>query len=158
MTPAQSTTLRCPNCQYDVSQTLRDNIATCPECGSAIGYDKLPKTHPFFPVATRTRSIIAWLLLPSLLYGVAITFPAYFDRAVLQASTHPIRMVIQFIVLSTLCLGTPILLASYCMWTVNLYHAMVIRHGQVNPWMFTGAVLGGLTLSFSLVLIMFNIW
>lgn len=53
MTPTHSPTLRCPNCKYDVSQTLRDAITTCPECGNEIAESKCIRVFPSDPIHIR---------------------------------------------------------------------------------------------------------
>lgn len=72
MPPTQSTTLRCPNCKYDVSQTLRDHITTCPECGHGITEGRCIRVYPADPIHIKLicRAIV-------FIAALAMTFAAF---------------------------------------------------------------------------------
>lgn len=42
--------LHCPNCQYDVSQSLRDQIYRCPECGDGLNPARCIRVYPSDPI------------------------------------------------------------------------------------------------------------
>lgn len=158
MTKPKAIPLRCPKCRYDISQSLRDGIKTCPECGCSTRHDDRRDGAGRFPITTSPWAIAAWLLVPSAIYAVSLTLPAFGDGAVLRDSTPRAAQAVEFTVLGALCLGTPILIASHILWSINLYYAMLGDRVEVNGWRFIPAFVGGLLLSICLILFMFNIW
>lgn len=97
MTPTHAPTLRCPNCKYDVSQTLRDAITTCPECGNEIAESKCIRVYPPDPLIAKAARAVA-------IIGASILTARAFDSAFqLESTSAPIYYSAAAIVL--LCAG-----------------------------------------------------
>jgi hypothetical protein len=62
-------TFLCPNCSYDVGQTLEDGFSICPECGTEIDPERCTRDVAY--ISDRTRALIyaVWLLPPLLLWA-----------------------------------------------------------------------------------------
>lgn len=55
------TELRCPRCEYDVAQTIRDGRAVCPECGSPVSEDLCTRLDRLLPGRYRLALVLTWL-------------------------------------------------------------------------------------------------
>jgi hypothetical protein len=52
---------RCHRCDYDVTQTLRDGLAICPECGVAVSPENCTRDLDYLPRRVRRWVYVSWL-------------------------------------------------------------------------------------------------
>lgn len=113
----QPVTLRCPNCCYDISQTLRDGITTCPECGRPIDQKTSIFSHRRTPSIGRAILLGVWLLGPWALAAPGLAAP-FGDDAYFR--------------LAGCCFGSPVALGLTVLWWIHFEHRYA-RHRDLTP-------------------------
>lgn len=112
--------LRCPSCKYDVSQTLRDGITTCPECGWGIDITNCrPRRRPW-PVVRNLLVIAVWLIAPWLFVAIGIATPSNAGGYTLYGH-GPILMQIVGLIQLLSCLVAPLGVFTTIFWIVNYW-------------------------------------
>ena len=117
-----SNTLRCPHCQYDVSQTLRDAITTCPECGFSLDYETASADSAFRRALRNPVLLAIWLVTPWLFASLGFAGPKNAVAYWMYGEGPEFTQAYGLLGLISCCVGIPFALVSTLLWWINYAH------------------------------------
>lgn len=109
--------LRCPACKYDVSQTLRDGIEKCPECGWEIDRRLCIISHRRTPTPRQALLLAVWLLGPWVVLAIGIA-SQIIDSVLVRLFGY--------------CLALPMAAGVTVVWWVH-YERIYGLHREITP-------------------------